>query len=397
MSNQFNNTYLTNKLGITYKYNNKKINWTIGLVGQDALLRSEQISPDQISVNKNFLSLLPNTEMNYRFSKTENLRVFYRTNTNPPGISQLQNVIDNSNSLILTSGNPELKQNFSQTIGMRYNRANTEKATNVFVFLNAQNTINYIANSTTVFLNDTIVNGLNANKGTQFIQPVNLNGYWNARTFITYGFAVSKLKSNMNINGGFVYTRTPTLINKIRNNANAYVLNAGFLISSNISTKIDFTVSYSANYNMIRNTLQQQNNNNYFNHTASVKFNYQFWKGFVFNTSVNNTLNTGGSNSFNTSFWLLNASLAYKFLKDESLEVKFGAIDILNQNRSIVRNVTDTYTEDVRSTVLGRYFMGTISYTFKKKKQSGNKNAEEKPNDFMSPPIKGNMPPPTGN
>jgi hypothetical protein len=148
---------------------------------------------------------------------------------------------------------------------------------------------------------------------------------------------------------------------------------------------------------MIRNTLQQQNNNNYFNHTASVKFNYQFWKGFVFNTSVINNLNSGGSNAFNTSFWLLNASLAYRFLKDESLEVKFGATDILNQNRSIIRNVTDTYTEDVRSTVLGRYFLGTITYTFKKKNQTVNKNAEVKPNDFVLPPFRGNMPQPTGN
>ena len=31
--------------------------------------------------------------------------------------------------------------------------------------------------------------------------------------------------------------------------------------------------------------------------------------------------------------------------------------DLLNQNRSIVRNVTDTYTEEVQSRVLNRYFM----------------------------------------
>ena len=111
--------------------------------------------------------------------------------------------------------------------------------------------------------------------------------------------------------------------------------------------------------------MQKQNNNNYFNHTASAKFNYQFWKGFVFNTSVSNTLNAGGSAAFNTSFWLLNTSLAYKLLKDESLEIKFSANDILNQNKNITRNVTDAYTEDVQSTALRRYFMGTISYTFK--------------------------------
>jgi hypothetical protein len=152
------------------------------------------------------------------------------------------------------------------------------------------------------------------------------------------------------------------LINNARNTANTFTFNSGFSISSNISKKIDFTISYNANYTIVKNSLQQQNNNNFFNHTAAVRFNYQFWKGFVFNTAVSNSLNAGGSSSFNTSFWLLNASLAYKFLKDESLEVKFSANDILNQNRNITRNVTDTYTEDTRSTALQRYFLGTITY-----------------------------------
>ncbi|MCC6582918.1 MAG: TonB-dependent receptor [Chitinophagales bacterium] len=392
LSNQFNNTYLTNRMGLVYRYNNQKLNWSIGVNGQHALLQSEQLSPDSISVKKNFLSLLPVAELNYKFSKTENLRFFYRTSTNPPSITQLQNVIDNSNSLILSSGNPDLKQTFTQTVGLRYGRANTTKATNLFIFANATNTINYIANSTIIFARDTVINEIKATAGAQFVQPVNLNGYWNTRTFITYGFPISKLKSNMNVNGGFVYTRTPTLINTARNTANSFAFNAGFSLSSNISKKIDFTLSYNANYTIIRNSLQQQNNNNYFNHTASARFNYQFWKGFVFNTSVSNTLNAGGSASYNISYWLLNASLAYKFLKDESLEVKFSANDILNQNTNITRNVTEVYTEDVSSTALRRYFMGTITYTLKKI-GAGSKVTDDKPKDFMmGPPPGGGMP-----
>ncbi len=395
LSNQFNNTYITNKLGIAYRYNNKKLSWMLGLTGQDALLQSRQFSPNDIYVKKNFLSLLPAAELNYKFSKTENLRFMYRTTTTPPSISQLQNVIDNSNSLILYTGNPDLKQNFSQTLSLRYGRANTDKATNLFLFANATSTLNYIANATTIFSRDTTINDIAIASGTQLTKPVNLNGYWNARTFVTYGFPISKLKINMNINGGFVYTRTPTLINDVRNNANAYALNAGFTAGSNISKKIDFTISYGASFNMIRNTLQKQNNSNYFSHTASARLNYQFWKGFVFSTSVSNTLNAGGSSSYNTSYWLLNASLAYKFLKDESLEVKFSANDILNQNRSITRNVTELYTEDVSSTALRRYFMGTITYTLKK--VSGNSKEGDKPKDFIMMPPPGAGPLPGGN
>jgi hypothetical protein len=390
LTNRFTNTYMTHRLGIAYRYNNKKLSWSVGLNGQDALLRSEQLFPDSVQVRKNFLSLLPTAELNYKFSKTSNLRVFYRTSNNPPSISQLQNVVDNSNSLILTSGNPELKQNFTQTIGLRFGRSNPDKATNVFVFANATNTMNYIANATTLFTRDTIIQDIRLNAGAQYIRPVNLNGYWNARTFITYGFPLSKLKSNMNVNAGFTYLRTPTLINDTRNSANSYTFNTGLTLSSNISTKIDFTISYNGSFNLVRNTLQQQNNTNYYNHIASARFNYQFWKGFVFNTSVMNNVNAGGSASFNTSFWLLNASLAYKFLKDESLEVKFSANDILNQNRNISRSVTEIAIEDVRSNALTRYFMGTITYNLRKTKGKGTDETQK--NLVLPPPPGGPMP-----
>jgi len=140
--------------------------------------------------------------------------------------------------------------------------------------------------------------------------------------------------------------------------------------------------------------LQRINNANYYNHTATARFNYQFWKGFVFNTSVSNTLNAGGSSNYNTSYWLLNASLAYKFLKDESLEVKFTANDILNQNKNITRNVTEVYVEDIQSTALRRYFMGTITYSLRKL-GTGNADAD-KPKDFMLLPPPSGMPPPPG-
>lgn len=390
LSNYFNNKYLTNRLGISYKFNNKKINWTIGINGQHALLQSEQVSPSMLHISKHFLSILPSTELNIKFSVTQNLRFHYRTSTNAPSISQLQNVVDNSNSLILSSGNPRLQQSFSQNIGVRYSRANTEKATNLFVFGNIANTIHYIANATTILTNDTTINGIEIASGRQFIQPVNLDGYWNTRTFITYGFPLSKIKSNMNINTGFVFTKTPSLIDNANNYGKSYTLNGGIVLSSNISKKIDFTVSYSGNYNLVRNTLQQQNNSNFFSHNANVRINYQFWKGFVFSSSFNNILNVGGSSTFNTNYFLLNTALAYKLLKSESLELKFSVNDILNQNQSITRNVTDTYTEDVTATALKRYFMGTITYTFKKVGNKGDSNEVKPP--FILPP--GGMPPP---
>jgi len=132
-------------------------------------------------------------------------------------------------------------------------------------------------------------------------------------------------------------------------------------------------VMYNANYNIVRNSLQSQSNNNFFYHNAEAKFNWMFWKGFVFNTSLNNTLYRGVGAAFNQNFFLWNAALGYKFLKDKSLEVRASVFDILGQNNSVSRTVNDAYIEDVRTDVLQRYVMLTVTYNlryFKKKAEA---------------------------
>lgn len=398
LSSNFDNTYLTNKAGAGFRYFKNKLNWMVSVYGQAAMLNSKETRPYTATVHKNFYSVLPFAMLNYKFSKEMNLRIFYRTSTSPPQVSQLQNVVDNTNPLQLSSGNPDLKQNYSHTLIANYGYANTAKATNLFLFFYGTYTHNYIGNSTFITDHDTTLdNGYTLTRGSQYTRPVNLDGYVNLRSFITYGLPVSKIKCNFNINGGFTYTRTPGQVNDALNISNNYALNAGMVLSSNISENIDFTVSYSANYNIVRNSLQSQSNSNYFNHTASAKFNWQFWKGFVFNTSVVNTLYRGIA-SYNSSYWLWNASLAYKFLKDQSLEVKFSAYDMLNQNSNISRNVTETYIEDSRTQALRRYFMGTITYTLRK--FAGSADTPKEPKEFpgmMHPPGPGhNGPPPPG-
>lgn len=80
------------------------------------------------------------------------------------------------------------------------------------------------------------------------------------------------------------------------------------------------------------------------------------------NTSVQNTLYAGVSQGYNQNIFLWNASLAYKFLKDQSLELKGSINDIMNQNSGVSRTLNETYIEDSKSKVLQRYWMLTHLY-----------------------------------
>jgi uncharacterized membrane protein YgcG len=383
LTNKYENIYYTHKAGINYRYNGKKGSIILGNEFQYAILSGDQTFPVESNVDKSFKNILPNATFNYKFDQGKNLKVVYRTSTNAPSISQLQNVIDNSNPLQLRAGNPDLSQSYDHTIIAHYGKTNSEKATGLFAFLYAGMTNNYIANSTFIALQDTTIGGVFLNAGSQLTRPENLQGYKNARAFFTYSFALTAIKCNLGLNFSTGLSQTPARINGVLNYSDNFNLGPGFTLSSNISEKVDFMVSYNGSFSMVHNSVQKQSDNQYFSHTASAKFNWMFYKGFVFNTSVDNIYYSGLGQGFNTNYLLWNSSVAYKFFKNKSFETKFSVFDMLNQNKSVSRTVTDTYIEDSRTNTLQRYFMFTLTYNIKHFKTPPQEEApsEHKPAD----------------
>jgi hypothetical protein len=370
LSNKYDNNYMTQRGGISYRFNNKMVNLSVGVNGQYALLTGTNVFPFADTTTRAFYSLLPNAMLNIKFKNTTSLKIQYRTSTSPPSISQLQSVIDNSNPLLLSTGNPLLNQSYTNALTIRYGFAKGPKGQSLFIFANASNTMNNVATATLIAGQDTTItndgkNYVTLRRGSQLSRPVNINGYWNANMFFTYGVAITKIKCNFNINGGFNYSRSPGFINNELNMSSTYAPSYGATLSSNISEKIDFTVGYSGSYNLVENTRQTNSNNNYYSHSATAKFNWLFYKGFVFNTSLQNSVYIGHTAGYNQNILLWNAALGYKFLKDQSLEVKAGVNDILNQNSGVTTTYNQTYSETSRTQVLKRYMLVTVTWTLK--------------------------------
>ncbi len=389
-SNKYSNTYITQKGGINYRVGDQKGHFNIGANVQQATLDGRQEFPNPFHLERKFTNVLPNASYNFRYADGRNLRVMYRTNTNVPSVTQLQNVIDISNPLLLRTGNLGLAQAFEQTFIVRYGITKAKSGKNFFLNVYANNTSDYIGTATYIptkdsLFADTVTNTvIGIRRGSQLSRPVNLDGYWAARFFITYGMPIGVIKSNLNVNGGFNFTRTPGQINSLTNYASNYVPNFGIVLGSNISEKLDFTLSYSGNYNIVNNTIQAQANNNYYNHAATFRINWIFLENFVLNTNITNNYYTAFSGSGDQSFYLWGAYLGYKFFK-KSLEARVSVYDILNQNTSISRTVTETYIENTNTQVLKQYFMFQLTYTIRKFKGGAKMPDVEKPDETQPP------------
>jgi len=366
LSNVYKNYYVTHRVGTGYILQTEKANLNVGISYQYASLDGKTSFPFRDSTQKNFNSVLPNFMLNYKFSKLTNLRVVYRASTNSPSITQLQKVPDLSNSLLVSTGNPSLQQEIRHFVMTRYSHSNKDKTSNIFGMLFAQVTQDYIGNQTFRPQTDTIIDGLDVKKGGQLTIPVNFSRAWNTRALVTIGMPIKPIKSNINFNTGVTYNRIPSLINAKTNTSNTYGLNLGAVLSSNISQKIDFTFTYNVNYNLVENTIQAENNNNYFFQIGSLQFNWEFWKGFFVQNSVTYQDYNFITSRSHSQYTLWNVNLGKKIFKNRSGEIKVTCYDILDQNKSLTHNVYDIYIEDANTEMLQQYFMLTFTYNLRK-------------------------------
>ncbi|HEY0355628.1 MAG TPA: outer membrane beta-barrel protein [Flavisolibacter sp.] len=371
LSNRFDNTTRKQNAGISYRYGDRNNQFSIGASYQRNILISEQDFPKDISVRKTFHNILPNAQVRLKLSSRSNIRLFFRSNTNNPSVTQLSDVVDITDRPFITAGNPELRQQFMNILSGRYTFTNTGKGLLIMGNVFYQSAKDYITNAS--FINegnaDTLI-GFNQkhvslSPGEQLSIPINMNGYNSVRSLVTLAFPVKFIKSNFNLNGGISFSRLPGSINGLTNISRNTTISAGAVIASNVSEYVDFTVSYTANFNNVKNEMQKNLDDQYFQHAASIQLNLLSKNGWFFQNDLNNQLFKGLAQGFNQNYTLWNMSVGKKFLADRKGELKLSVFDLLKQNRSIVRNVTELGIEDVRNEVLQQYFMLTFTYNLR--------------------------------
>jgi len=367
LTNMFDNIYRTQRLGLGYRYNKGNLRIFTNMGYEIADIDSDRIFPGFENTQRTFRNFLPRAVLTYEFSEISSIRVNYRTNTDAPSIRQLQDVLDNSNPLQVTMGNPDLNQEYSHRIFTRFRRINPETNRSFMVFFAGSLTNDFIGNETFIAPQDTLLQGdVFLSQGGQLSRPVNLDNFWNARTYINYGFPVSAIRSNMNINSSFRVTNRPGIINGQENNNTNTVISKGFVLSSNINRNVDFNLSSEGNYNMVRSSLQQNLNNNFYQQRSRLDFFWNFAGGFFFSNNVNHLLYSGLGEDFDRTIWLWNMDVGFRFPPSRKAEVKLTVFDLLNQNVSINRNVTDVFIEDVQTQVLRQFFMVTFTYNLRR-------------------------------
>lgn len=367
LSNRFDNTITTNNAGLNYRLGQSRDNqFSFGLNFQNSKLESQRIFPTSSAVNQSFSNILPNVRWMKKLSATSNMRVFYRASTNFPSVNQLQDVVNLSNPLRVSSGNPDLKQSYTHFLAARYMYTNSKTSRSFFANIFLQTASDYISNATYIARSDSAIQqNLVLKQGSQLTKPVNLDGYKSFRSFFTYSLPVKIIKTTINLNAGFSYARLPGMANYRITTTNNYTYNTGIVLASNISEYVDFNLSYGANFNNAQTISTNNTTSKYVNQSAGLQLNLLNKKGWFIQNDISNQTYSGLTGGLNQSYTLWNAAIGKKFGKKKAAELKLSVFDLLKQNQSIIRTVTGAYIEDAQNQVLRQYFMLTFSYSLK--------------------------------
>ena len=321
-------------------------------------------------LSRNAINYSPTINFKYTFSKQTSLKINYHGRTAQPSMTDLYRKKDISDPLNIRLANPELKPSFNNNISATFNTYFTETSRSFNANLSYNNTMN----STTRIVT------YDENTGGQTTQPTNVNGNWRINGSLTFSTPLSNKKFTVNTHTNTNYGNSVgfTVLNKesdaVKSNTTNLFLSER-LKGSYRSDLIDFELSAEVRYRKSEHSIKNENRRETFDYTFGTEANLNLPWDIKISSNINCRLKRGygGKNDTNRTLW--NAQISKSFLKKKKATVRFHLYDILRENESSERSISENSITDRESSTSNVYFMAYIAYRFntfgqKRKRQS---------------------------
>ncbi|HEX8461765.1 MAG TPA: outer membrane beta-barrel family protein [Segetibacter sp.] len=367
-SNNFRYYVLTNSGGMAWRYNTKKTTASIGGDIAQANFTQTDILHNNV-IKYTYTNLFPKANFMYKFSGNTRFNLSYSGSTRQPGIEQVQPIRDNTNTLNVAIGNPDLKQEFRHNVNLNFNSYKVLKQRGFYTYASFSTTTNSISTNET-----TVISGNNA--GQRTYQFVNLNGNYNGYSGGGYNLKIQKLDLSVNAGFNIQVTRNNNIVNTVdsigrvttTNNTtdnNSYGINLGSYKFK--EKKFDVNLNSQVMYNSSTSTVNKSSKTNYYTHTHNLYVNVTLPYKFEVNSNVQaefrqKTELFSGNN--NVILW--NAYIGRKFFKNDKGMISIRANDILNKNIGYSRTISSNILRENTSQTLRRYFLLAFTFNFSK-------------------------------
>ena len=381
-SNTIYNRGIAQRAGVNLSYQKKKFRAQLGMAVNPTNTRN---ITNGVDTTIKVINWTPQAMLFYELSDNTNLRVFYFGRSNQPSTSQLMPVLDNSNPLNLSLGNPYLQPYFNHNVRTRFGYTNKKTFTSVNANIRAGFVQNAITNAQWY-----------DNAGVQYSIPVNgpTTSSLNSNIFVNTPFGKSGFSifsmTMFNFNGSTSYIGKEEFKSEAGNyykKEEAYFDYALFHANHPDLGKSDmFTTNKTQNLGF-NQRLRLTYRNDFVEVSAGARTRMSkswytvkreldaTWNNQV-ETSMNWTI-PGGINLIAEGRYnwyngyttpqedeiILNAEIT-KLLFKKKFTLALKAYDILGQSKNLSVTDASNYHLETRNNTLGRYIILSLTYRF---------------------------------
>ena len=354
-------------IGLQLRRVRDKYNLSVGVdaLPQRTTLNYKYMGQEYPEVERKVFNMAPRMYFRYNVSNQTNLEFRYNGRTSQPSMTNLLDITDDSDPLNISRGNPELKPSFTHDFNGQFYTYNAEHQRGLWSYLYANVTQNGISNKTTY---DPIT-------GIRTTKPMNIDGNWMSGIGTGFNTAMGKKKRFfMNLDAHLNYNHN---IGYYNNATSQQTDNVDITsITHNINTNETFQFSYrndwidvgvrgSLNYQHMKNNVMDNGNNNTYRFSYGPRVEWTMPWGTKLSTDFGVQSRRGYSQQdMNTNEMIWNASIAHSFLKGNALTIRGEFFDILGQQSTISRTVSEFGRSDNRTNDIYQYGMLSVIYRF---------------------------------
>ena len=389
LTNHNKNVDTNHNINLQVRWNSNFITSSIGvqMVPQSQHLEQNYMGVP-IDTTRHFFRISPSLQFRYRFNRQNQLNFSYRMNMNQPSITDMINIVDDSNPMNIRMGNPELKNSFNHNFSLGWNNYVTATMQSYNVNASFSMTSNNVSSRTQY----------DAQTGNSVTMPMNISGNWN--TSVNFGFNTplfSNERLMLNTSTRASYNNNVSYLSRQAKDANGNAIIIGYneqnrpifqyddlknqtnnlTLGENISINYrqdywDIRVNGNFSYTHQKNKYMEVNSPNTFNFSYGVESNGNFNNGWGYSTNISMSSRRGyASKEANSNELVWNAQVSYRFLKGRAATISLQAYDILNNRKNFNRSIsangrTDTWTQTINSYVMAHFiyrfnFFGSAS------------------------------------
>lgn len=392
LSNEYNYTFTTNRIGLSYRVVDKKYNLTVGAGIQPNALDGHSVTTNT-DTRVTTVNFSPQARFVYNFARSNSLSFNYNGTSNQPSFNQLQPVIDYSNALYPVQGNPNLKPSYSNAFSLRYNKFSFTTGDVLFTNVNFTQTDNNVSTNVITIPKSAALAAsptYRTLQNTILTQYVNTNGYYQGAANVIFSKPWDNRKYTLTLSANASYTNNVGYVSSVDSITTALTSQKNIAKNLNFTPgarfRVDFTdivdVQLSGSYGI--NKTDNSVNSSLLSASSNVKDlklgitgkNY-FWKNYTLSYDFTRDVYTGYTIPVKNPN-IFNAYAERRFLKNNAATIRAAVFDILNQNTGFSSTTTATSVTQTNTNRLGRYYL--LTFTYRLQKFSGRNTGQQQQN-----------------